>query len=278
MTTSPADDLDYATELARSAAAVALRHYGHVERLTKTHAAAQHEAVTQADRDVQAHVVAALRSRYPSDGVVGEEDDAGRGITADIPDPAGRVWVIDPIDGTNNFIAGFGHFAVCIGLLERGMPVLGVVHDVVAGVTYRAARGCGMWVNGTRTRCLTTPMGDSSVLMLTSNLLLPDGRLPGFVSRWLSQTNWKVRVIGSAALEAALVAAGVAHGAVTINGKLWDVAAAAALVLEAGGCVVGLDGRDVFPFELRNYGGAKVPFLACGPAARETLVAEVTRA
>lgn len=277
MTTLLADDLAFAAELARSAAPIALRHYGQVERLTKTHAAAQQEAVTQADREVQAHVVAALRRRYPSDGVIGEEDESGRGITAEVPDPAGRVWVIDPIDGTNNFIAGFGHFAVCIGLLEQGMPVLGVVHDVVAGVTYRAARGCGMWVNGRRTRCVEGPLGDSSVLMLTSNLLLPDGRLPAFVTRWLGQTTWKVRVIGSAALEASYVAAGVAHGAVTINGKLWDVAAAAALVLEAGGHVVRLTGEDVFPFDLHGYTGAKVPFVACAAGAREALVAEMMR-
>lgn len=277
MPSSLADDLRFATQLARSAAEVALRHYGHVERLTKSHAAADQEAVTQADRDVQAHICAALKMSYPADGVVGEEDDTGAGITVRIPDAMGRVWVIDPIDGTNNFIGGFGHFAVCIGLLERGMPVLGVVHDVVGGLTYAGAKGCGVTANGRPVRCLGTPLGDSSMLMLTSNLLRRDGSLPGFAVRWLGQTNWKIRVIGSAALEAALVAAGVAHGAVTMNGKLWDVAAAAALVLEAGGHIVQLSGEDVFPFDLRNYTGAKVPFVAAAPAARDELVAEVGR-
>ncbi|MGH7214782.1 MAG: inositol monophosphatase family protein, partial [Tepidisphaeraceae bacterium] len=98
---------------------------------------------------------------------------------------------------------------------------------------------------------------------------------PAWASRWISQTNWKIRILGSAALEAVYVASGVAHGAITVNGKLWDAAAAAAIVLEAGGNVTNLNGGAVFPFDLRNYTGAKVPFLATAPGARETLLREM---
>ena len=87
--------------------------------------------------------------------------------------------------------------------------------------------------------------------------------------------NWKVRIVGSAALEAVQVAAGIAHGALTIHGKLWDCAAPAALVLEAGGVVTNPDGGRIFPFDLRNYAGAKVPFLAAGPAAHVQLLREI---
>jgi fructose-1,6-bisphosphatase/inositol monophosphatase family enzyme len=111
--------------------------------------------------------------------------------------------------------------------------------------------------------------------MMTSNCLDASGRCPGFATRWIGQTSWKVRVIGSAALEAAQVAAGIAHGAVTINGKLWDAAAPAALVLEAGGRFTDLRGQAVFPFNLANYGGAKVPFLAAAPAAQAELLREI---
>ena len=142
-------------------------------------------------------------------------------------------------------------------------------------VSYRAASGCGAFVDDLPCQALKTPMGEASIFMMTSNILHPDGSLPAYVPRWLSQTNWKIRVIGTAAIEAALVGAGVAHGALTMNGKLWDVAAAAAFVLEAGGRIVTLKGRDVFPFDLRNYAGAKVPFLATAPNALETLVREV---
>ena len=269
-----ADDLAFAVDLARSAGEIVRHHYGHVERLTKTHVATTDEAVTEADRATQRHIVAGLRERYPADGIIGEESDTGSSITFDVRDPAGRNWVIDPIDGTNNFIAGLGAFAVCIGLLDGGRPVLGVVYDVTRDVAYAAAAGLGATANGRPIRAAATPLGDASVLMMTSNLLGKDGNAPAWACRWIGQTAWKTRILGSAALEAVQVAAGVAHGAVTCNGKLWDVAAPAAVVLEAGGKLTDLGGRDIFPFDLRGYVGAKVPFVAAGPAAHARLLAE----
>jgi myo-inositol-1(or 4)-monophosphatase len=90
----------------------------------------------------------------------------------------------------------------------------------------------------------------------------------------IGQTAWKTRILGSAALDAIQVAAGVAHAAVTVNGKLWDIAAPAAVVLEAGGVMTDLAGKPIFPFNLRNYQGAKVPFLAATPKAHPTLLSE----
>jgi myo-inositol-1(or 4)-monophosphatase len=268
-------DLQYATELARSAGKIILGHFGRVERLTKTHAAASAEAVTEADRASQRHIVAGLRRRFPTDGIVGEESETGDAITFECPDPMGRVWVIDPIDGTNNFVAGFPNFAVCIGMLERGEPAIGVVYDVSRDAMYASARGEGAWLDNKRLRAPETPMDESALLMLTANLLDSHGRLPQYAIRWLSQTSWKLRVIGSAALEAVQVAAGIAHAALTVNGKLWDCAAPAALVLEAGGLVTDLQGNPIFPFDLRNYAGAKVPFLAAGPAAHPQFLREL---
>lgn len=269
------DDLTFAKALARDAGKLVLEHYGKVRRLTKTHVAANEEAVTEADRASQRFIVAGLRDQFPGDGMIGEESDSGTSITFDVADPAGRNWVIDPIDGTNNFIAGLGAFAVCIALLEGGYPVLGVVHDVTRNLTYAAARGAGATVDDRPVRALDTPMSDSSLLMMTSNLLDKTGNCPGWVGRWIGQTAWKARILGSAALEAAQVAAGVAHGAVTVNGKLWDVAAPAAIVLEAGGLVTDLAGREIFPFDLRGYLGAKVPFIAAGRAAHARLIQDV---
>ena len=274
---SLAHDLQYAIDLARGAGRVIMDHYGKVERLTKTHVAATEEAVTEADRASQRTIVAGLRRRFPDDGVIGEESETGQSITFECHDPRGRNWVIDPIDGTNNFIAGLGAFAVCIGLMDRGEPVLGVVYDVTRDLAYSAARGEGAWLGNKRLEALRTPLSESSMIMTTSNLLGPDGRCPGWGPRWLAQTTWKLRMLGSAALEAVQVAAGVAHGAVTVNGKLWDAAAPAAIVLEAGGLITDLRGGQIFPFDLKRYQGAKVPFLAAGPAAHATLLREIGR-
>ncbi len=268
-------DLQYAIELARGAGRIVLDQYGKVERLTKTHVAANQEAVTEADRASQRHIVGGLRRRFPSDGFVGEESETGESITFDCPDPNGRVWVIDPIDGTNNFVAGLGNFCVCIGLLDHGLPVLGVVYDVTRDLMYSAVRGEGAWLGTKRLRVAQNALNDSSMLMLTSNLQNEHGKLPGWASRWLAQNNWKVRVIGSAALEAVTVACGVAHASVTLHGKLWDVAAPAAILLEAGGVLTSLTGQNIFPFDLRNYAGAKVPFLAATPAAQGELLREL---
>jgi fructose-1,6-bisphosphatase/inositol monophosphatase family enzyme len=71
------------------------------------------------------------------------------------------------------------------------------------------------------------------------------------------------------------VAAGVAHGAITINGKLWDIVAPAAVVLQAGGTITDPSGKPVFPFDLRNYSGAKVPYLAAAPSAQAELLREM---
>jgi len=270
-----AQDLQFATELARAAGAIALSHYGKVERLTKTHAATTLEAVTDADRATQRHIVAGIRRRFPGDGIIGEENDTGDAITFECEHPMGRNWVIDPIDGTNNFIAGLGNFAVCIGLLEGGMPVLGVVYDVTRDQMYAAAQGEGAWIGTKRMRVLDTPLGEASMLRLTSNLVDNAGRCPQWACKWLGQTMWKTRILGSAALEAVYVAAGVAHGAVTVNGKLWDAAAPAAILLEAGATMTDLTGKVIFPFQLANYSGAKVPFLAAGPAAHAVLLAQI---
>jgi myo-inositol-1(or 4)-monophosphatase len=269
------DELNFVRHLAAEAAAGVLHHYGHVERLLKTNSATTDEAVTEADRASQRLIVAGLKQRFPGDGIIGEESETGTTITFDVANPMGRNWVIDPIDGTNNFIAGLGAFAVCIGLLDQGVPVMGVVLDVTRGVTYFAGKGLGAFANDRPIYAPVTPLGDSSMLMMTSNLLDKSGQAPEWACRWIGQTRWKVRMLGSAALEAVQVAAGVAHGAVTVNGKLWDVTAPAAIVLEAGGLLTDLSGNAIFPFDLKNYTGAKVPFLASGPAAHVPLLEEL---
>lgn len=274
---SLADDLRFSVDLARSAGAVVVRHYGLVDRLTKTHATTTEEAVTEADRATQRHIVSALRERFPDDGLIGEESDTGDAITFECKHPMGRNWVIDPIDGTNNYVSGVGIFAVCIGLMDGGKPVLGVVYDVSRDWMYFGATGEGAWLGNKRIEALKTPMSDRSVLMVTSNLLDKAGQCPPYAVRWIAQTNWKVRMFGSAALEAVQVAAGVAHGAITVNGKLWDCVAPAAILLEAGGTLSDLTGGPIFPYDLRNYSGAKVPYLAAGPGAHGELLGELVR-
>src|ERR1700677_1789047 len=87
------EELQFTAELARAAGALVLEHYGKVDRLLKRN----DEAVTEADRASQRMIISGLRRRFPGDGVVGEENETGDAITFEVPNPAGRNWVIDPI-------------------------------------------------------------------------------------------------------------------------------------------------------------------------------------
>lgn len=277
-TTEPPAELQAVIGIAREAAALALDHYGAVARQEKAGA----EAVTEADRACQRLVARRLAHLHPEDGLIGEESDDGGGPTNRQPRSGSRVWVVDPIDGTNNYVAGLGAWAVCIGLLEEGRPVLGVVHDAVRGWTYAGMPGSGAWLlaegSARPLSALPGPLAASSLLMLTSNLLMPGSRsLPAWVVRWLAVKPWKLRMLGSAALEAVQVGAGVAHGSVTLNARLWDVAAAAAVVLAAGGRVQRLDGSDFFPCRVAGYAGERLPFLAAAPSAAAELLDEIRR-
>lgn len=264
-------DLEHITTLARRAGALVRERAGKVARLSKRGGA---EAVSEADRASQRMIVEALRARFPNDGIIGEESDAGDVITNLAPRSGNRVWVIDPIDGTNNFLAGLGNYAVCIGLLDAGMPVLGVVYDVQRDQMMAAAKGEGAWCDGNRVTAPTTPLFDGALLMLTSNMLV-DGRYPGFAAKWSAATTWKIRILGTSAIECAMVGVGVAHGAITVNGKLWDVVAAAAIAVEAGAIITDLSGKPVFPIDLAGYSGGKVPFVCAGPAAHGQLIDEI---
>jgi fructose-1,6-bisphosphatase/inositol monophosphatase family enzyme len=271
----PGPELVWLLDLARQGGHFASELLGQAARQVKR----GEEAVTEADRAVQRLIIAALHARFPCDGIIGEENEDGSAITNRAPTSGSqRVWVIDPIDGTNNYIAGFGACAVCIGLLDGGSPTLGVVHDFTRGESYAGQVGMGSWriQDGIwhPTRVIADAPGPQSLLMLTSNLLVA-GRMPRWAHRLLTMTPWKVRMVGSAALECVQVGAGIASGALTLNGKLWDVVAAAAVVLAAGGRITDFSGQDVFPIDLAGYSGGKVPFIATCPGMLPLLVTQL---
>ena len=277
-------ELDHAIRLAKSAGALALSHYGSVERLTKTHAATRDEAVTVADRAAQALIVEGLREAFPEDGIIGEESDTGEGITAEGVSQRGakegRFWVIDPIDGTNNFIAGLGNWGVCLGLLEAGRPVVGVVYDptrddVYAGAVGDDAASSIARLNDEPTTVRDVLSGPASMVMLSSSLDTNNGRAPQWAVELLHQNVWKVRMLGSAQLEAAAVGGGIADAAITIKGKLWDLVPAAAVTLAAGGEVVQLDGTPRFPYDVTDYHGQAVPFIVTTPRFKAAVLEAV---
>src|SRR6185503_1113851 len=134
-------ELSVAIGLARVAGAAILEHYDGPIRVEQKNSAADVEPVTQADRIANELIVTGLKREFPDDGILAEESvDTKRRLEKS------RVWMVDPLDGTNGFIDGNGDFAVQIGLAENGMCALGVVYQPLTGVLYRAVRGGGTWI------------------------------------------------------------------------------------------------------------------------------------
>jgi 3'(2'), 5'-bisphosphate nucleotidase len=134
-------ELDVAIDLARSAGAAILEQYKGPLDIEQKNFDDDSEPVTQADRIANEMIVTRLEREFPGDGILAEESvDTSRRLDKS------RVWILDPLDGTNGFIAGNGDFAVQIGLVKDGEPILAVVYQPSTGVLYRAVRGAGTWI------------------------------------------------------------------------------------------------------------------------------------
>lgn len=191
------------------------------------------DPVTEADLAVNAVLAKVLPQ--PEDGWLSEE-------TADGDDRLScvRVWIVDPVDGTREFIAGIPEWCVSVGLVEDGEPVAGGIYAPATDMLILGAVGHGVTVNGEPAR--TTSVEDiRGALVLASRSEMRRGEWERFFS-----TSISVRNVGSVAYKLGLVAAGRADATWTLVPKHeWDVAAGAALVRAAGGAVFGVDGAPV---------------------------------
>src|SRR3954466_4111585 len=135
-------EIKIASELARVAGAILLRHYqGPFSVEQKVNALQETEEVTAADREANDLIVERLSAKFPDDGILAEESqDTERRLEKD------RVWLIDPMDGTKNFVQRDGDFAVQIGLSVNGESVVGAVYQPVRDVLYYATKGAGSWI------------------------------------------------------------------------------------------------------------------------------------
>src|SRR5688500_2469570 len=135
------DELRVAIELARAAGAAILEQYKGPVQVQQKNLDDDVEPVTQADRIANELIVSGLQREFPNDGILAEESvDTTRRLGKS------RVWMVDPLDGTNGFIDGNGDFAVQIGLVEDGDVIVGVVYQPLTGVLYRAVIGEGTWI------------------------------------------------------------------------------------------------------------------------------------
>ena len=198
--------------------------------------------VTAVDIAISEHIMAAILQEFPQDQFFSEE------LTpTDAPTPvvARFCWVLDPIDGTNNYANGISHCAISLALLERGVPAYGVIYDLARRVLIHGGPGRGVWDDGKPARARPEPPHDHSLIGFHSPV---EKSYAAEGKRVLE--NFKIRGLGSSTLHLAYVAIGLLDGVVEHNNKLWDIAAACALVEEAGAEIHYLNGS---PYPMKEF-------------------------
>src|SRR6476469_2291613 len=234
--TARKNDVELACDAARLGAAVLLKHW---EQLGKDDAdlKSRNDWVSRADRESEAAIITLIREHCPDDAILGEEGGMSFEGTS------GRTWIIDPLDGTSNYLQHFPVWSISIGLKTDAEITAGVIYEPLRDHFFTAERGAGAFRNGVRMRVSNQEGIDSSFLATGFPF-----RAQQFVSVYCAifqeviSVSKGVRRAGSAALDLAYSAAGVFDGFFELHLAHWDIAAGALLVLEAGGKVSDFSG------------------------------------
>jgi myo-inositol-1(or 4)-monophosphatase len=233
------------------------------------------ELVTQADLKCQQIIINRIKETYPDHGFIAEEwfDVAHHGSTEgkifkQPPRGAEPVWwVIDPIDGTNNFAHQMLLFTVSIACLYEGEPIVGVVFDPATDSMFTAVKDGESQLNGRRITAGEEEMTRFSSVGLDSHY---DEGVPQWVCNIMQQTRF--RNLGTTALHLCYVAKGGLVAAVISRAKIWDIAASAAIAETAGALVTDWQGGKLFPLNLENYQGGELQVLAANKKVHSQLI------
>jgi len=233
--------LNVAVKAARAAGALINRAALDVEAV-RVSVKQTNDFVTEVDQAAENAIIGTLLTAYPGHGILAEESGSEHGAAG-----SDFVWIIDPLDGTTNFIHGFPFYCVSIALAVRGKIEQAVVYDPTRNDIYSASKGRGAYVNDRRLRVgKRTQLQDC--LISTGFPYRPGDRLKPYLNMLgevMSQCAG-VRRPGAAALDLAYVAAGLTDGFFETGLKPWDVAAGSLLVTEAGGLIGNLSGDADF--------------------------------
>lgn len=261
--------LNIAVRAARSAGNIITRYMDRVDTLS-VDSKRRNDFVSEVDHLAEREIITVLRKAYPSHGILAEESGARQGRDEDYQ------WIIDPLDGTTNFLHGFPQFAVSIALRHQGRLDQAVVYDPVSQDLYTASRGAGAQLNNRRIR-VTPQKGLEGALLGTGFPFRQQQHLDAYLGmfRALFTDTAGIRRAGAAALDLAYVAAGRLDGFWELGLSEWDMAAGALLVREAGGIVTDFSGGDDY-LSTGNVvcGGPKVHhalLMAIRPYCRDAL-------
>ncbi|MDB6093391.1 MAG: inositol monophosphatase [Verrucomicrobia bacterium] len=218
--------------------------------------------VTAADLMISAGIVRDLQKEFPDDEVFSEEHARG-----DRPVPLTKpfTWILDPIDGTNNYALGIPTCAISLALLDHGVPVYGVVYDLSRRCLIHGGPGYGLFDGDRPARVRSDPPNPQTVIGFHSP---HDKRFAAHAQMIVE--NFKIRGLGSSTLHLAYVAVGILDGTVDHNVKVWDIAAGVPLCQAGGGRVEFLNG-ELFPLKEFDLNMKRIRYIAGNAAICDRL-------
>jgi len=214
-----------------------------LDKVERKHA---HDYVSYVDKGSEQLIVKALRELLPEAGFITEEGTTKDDVRCKTEDVTDLTWVVDPLDGTTNFIHGFAPYAVSIALCKGREIVVGVVYEIVSDECFYAWQDGGAWVNGQPLHVGSSAIGDALLcLQLPYNSDAYKPVITRLLNRFYGNVG-SIRMIGSAAIALCYVAAGRLDAYAERYIGQWDYMAGALIVKEAGGSVTNYAGEDYF--------------------------------
>lgn len=216
---------------------------------TKTN---KNDLVTNMDKDTEKYFVNQIKKTFPGHRIFGEE-----GMGNSIEDLKGIVWIIDPIDGTVNFIHQQRNFAISLAIYEDGVGKVGIIYDVVHDELYHAIKGEGAFLNVDKLKPLTEVNLEKAIVSMNASWVVKNETINPAVLAKLVNDVRGTRSYGSAAIEMAYVATGRLDAYITMRLAPWDFAAGAILIEETGGKVSDIFGKELDYINGGSFFGAK---------------------
>lgn len=220
------------------------------------------DLVTALDKRIEAYFVQKIKGKYSNHFIIGEE-----GYGDSVTSLDGTVWIIDPIDGTMNFVHQKRNFAISVGIYQDGIGEIGIIYDVMSDILYHAKRGEGAYKNEQELPQLKSNVKLTNAIIGMNHFWLCENRLVD--EKTMQEFVRKVRgtrTYGSAALEFAYTAEGIEDGYLSLRLSPWDVAAGIVIVNEVGGVTTDIAGNEVNMLE-------KSSILACNPILKDDIIA-----
>jgi myo-inositol-1(or 4)-monophosphatase len=198
------------------------------------------DLVTEIDKEIEQFFISKIRATFVNHKIMGEE-----GYADDLSELDGVVWIIDPIDGTMNFIHQQRNFAISVGIYENGVGKIGIIYDVAHDELYHAIRGKGAFMNDEQLPPLKKAVVQEAIIALNATWVMENHRIDHKLMIPLVRAARGTRSYGTAALELVFVATGRVDAYISMRLSPWDIAAGSVIVEELGGVVTNLRGEKL---------------------------------